>query len=122
MYQLKMSEPCPGTCGINAECQVSNHNYIYTCHEGYTGDPFVQCSLTPGSITPQNHPTPASLHSVDPMPSVQFFNPAQCANVCLVILENLLPADQSALSTVNVPPHWRVSTYAVLSPVLGCVA
>ena len=48
----KCKDPCPGTCGINAECQVSNHNAICKCHEGYTGDPFAQCSLIPGVINP----------------------------------------------------------------------
>ena len=45
-------DPCPGTCGINAACTVENHNPVCRCHEGYHGDPFVQCSLDPGFITP----------------------------------------------------------------------
>lgn len=36
-------DPCPGTCGINARCQVVNHNPICSCNNGYTGDPFVRC-------------------------------------------------------------------------------
>ena len=40
-------DPCPGTCGINAQCAVQNHNPICTCPSGFTGDPFVRCILTP---------------------------------------------------------------------------
>lgn len=36
-------DPCPGTCGQNARCQVLNHNPICSCSPGFTGDPFVQC-------------------------------------------------------------------------------
>lgn len=39
----KCIDPCPGTCGINARCQVVNHNPICTCQSGFTGDPFIRC-------------------------------------------------------------------------------
>lgn len=39
----RCTDPCPGTCGINARCQVVNHNAICRCTPGYTGDPFVRC-------------------------------------------------------------------------------
>lgn len=39
----KCMDPCPGTCGLNAQCQVVNHNPICTCFETYVGDPFVRC-------------------------------------------------------------------------------
>lgn len=39
----KCVDPCPGTCGLNARCQVVNHNPICSCSAGYTGDPFVRC-------------------------------------------------------------------------------
>jgi len=41
----KCSDPCPGTCGSNARCQVVNHNPICSCSSGYTGDPFVKCTI-----------------------------------------------------------------------------
>lgn len=41
----KCVDPCPGTCGSNARCQVLNHNPICSCSPRYTGDPFVQCFL-----------------------------------------------------------------------------
>lgn len=41
----KCKDPCPGTCGQNADCQVVNHLPSCTCRSGYTGDPFKYCSL-----------------------------------------------------------------------------
>ena len=39
----KCVDPCPGTCGISARCQVVNHNPICSCNPGFTGDPFTRC-------------------------------------------------------------------------------
>lgn len=39
----KCKDPCPGTCGLNARCNVVNHNPICSCAPGLTGDPFVRC-------------------------------------------------------------------------------
>lgn len=39
----KCVDPCPGTCGQNAQCDVSNHIPICSCPKGYTGDPFINC-------------------------------------------------------------------------------
>lgn len=39
----KCLDPCPGTCGISARCQVVNHNPICSCLNGFTGDPFIRC-------------------------------------------------------------------------------
>jgi len=47
----KCQDPCPGTCGQNADCYVVNHLPQCTCRPGYTGDPFRYCNIIP--------PTPA---------------------------------------------------------------
>lgn len=39
----KCVDPCPGSCGYNAECQVINHVPICHCLNGFTGDPFTGC-------------------------------------------------------------------------------
>lgn len=44
----KCIDPCPGTCGLNALCQVVNHNPICTCPERYSGDPFIRCQVLVG--------------------------------------------------------------------------
>lgn len=36
-------DPCKGNCGINAHCQVINHNPICSCPAALTGDPFNKC-------------------------------------------------------------------------------
>lgn len=43
----KCRDPCPGTCGSNAQCQVVSHQATCTCFPGYTGDPFRYCSPNP---------------------------------------------------------------------------
>ena len=43
----KCIDPCKGTCGLTAKCQVVNHSPICSCPPSYTGDPFVQCQPTP---------------------------------------------------------------------------
>lgn len=46
----KCQDPCPGSCGFNAECRVQNHIPICTCQSGFTGDPFTQCSRIIGKL------------------------------------------------------------------------
>lgn len=41
----KCKDPCPGTCGANADCQVVNHLPTCTCRPSYSGDPFSFCHL-----------------------------------------------------------------------------
>lgn len=43
--QNKCVDPCPGVCGINAECFVNNHIPICSCVSGYTGNPSTRCNL-----------------------------------------------------------------------------
>lgn len=39
----KCRNPCPGTCGVGARCEVVNHNPICSCPPRFTGDPFIRC-------------------------------------------------------------------------------
>lgn len=41
----KCQDPCPGTCGQNANCQVIKHLPSCVCYAGYIGDPFKYCSI-----------------------------------------------------------------------------
>lgn len=41
--RMKCLDPCPGTCGSNSLCHVSNHMPICTCQQGYTGNPYNYC-------------------------------------------------------------------------------
>lgn len=51
----KCIDPCPGTCGLNAQCQVVNHNPICSCPPGQTGDPFTRCTPISNFIFIQCH-------------------------------------------------------------------
>lgn len=39
----KCRNPCIGTCGVGAKCQVINHKPICSCPPSMTGDPFIRC-------------------------------------------------------------------------------
>lgn len=39
----KCEDPCPGSCGIDANCHVLNHVAVCICNDGFTGDPFSRC-------------------------------------------------------------------------------
>ena len=39
----KCVDPCPGTCGVNAECKVIDHSPVCSCRIKYSGDPFTKC-------------------------------------------------------------------------------
>ena len=51
----KCQDPCPGTCGQNADCQVVNHLPSCTCRPGYTGDPFRFCNILPPERKMKNY-------------------------------------------------------------------
>ena len=40
-------DPCPGTCGADAECSVKNHAPLCRCQPGYEGNPAIGCRLKP---------------------------------------------------------------------------
>lgn len=44
----KCKDPCTGSCGINARCNVVNHRPICSCLSGFEGDPFTGCNTVPG--------------------------------------------------------------------------
>lgn len=42
---MKCQNPCLGSCGLSAVCDVVNHIPMCSCPVGYEGDPFVSCSV-----------------------------------------------------------------------------
>lgn len=44
---MKCRDPCPGSCGQNADCTVFNHLPSCACSPGFTGDPFTSCAILP---------------------------------------------------------------------------
>lgn len=43
----KCQDPCPGSCGIDAYCNVISHTPNCICREGFIGDPFTSCYTKP---------------------------------------------------------------------------
>lgn len=41
----KCVDPCVGSCGYNAVCNVVNHIPNCLCHPGYSGDPYSGCNI-----------------------------------------------------------------------------
>lgn len=39
----KCKDPCPGTCGQTAICEVYNHIPMCRCPEGMSGNAFIEC-------------------------------------------------------------------------------
>lgn len=65
----KCVDPCPGTCGVEAECSVTNHIPICTCPPGTTGDAFRQCIRTPERVDQVEtrdpcYPSPCGLNTL----------------------------------------------------------
>lgn len=54
----KCIDPCPGSCGLNADCRVVSHTPNCVCPVGFNGDPFTSCDLTPIQSLPVERPTP----------------------------------------------------------------
>uniref|UniRef100_A0A8D8QWV8 EGF-like domain-containing protein n=1 Tax=Cacopsylla melanoneura TaxID=428564 RepID=A0A8D8QWV8_9HEMI len=49
----KCQDPCPGSCGQNANCRVINHSPVCSCKPGFTGEPRIRCSRIPPPPPPQ---------------------------------------------------------------------
>lgn len=48
-FNKKCVDPCPGTCGLNAECRVNNHSPSCYCLPGFIGNPVSSCYEKPPS-------------------------------------------------------------------------
>lgn len=48
---FKCQDPCPGTCGRDAQCKIVNHNPICICPAGWIGDPLTGCRIIPSKKT-----------------------------------------------------------------------
>lgn len=88
----KCVDPCPGSCGVNANCRVVNHRPSCNCLEKYVGNPLVRCNLA---------------IERDPTPPFNPCNPSPCGDnaECKII------GDYHACSCLpsmrGVPPNCR---------------
>lgn len=59
----KCKDPCPGACGLNAECHVHNHSPLCACKSGYTGEAFASCQPIPRKQRQTNFLTIALIYA-----------------------------------------------------------
>lgn len=59
-------DPCPGSCGINAECRVEKHHPVCSCKAGLTGNPITRCFPIPEILPPHDPcmPNPCGLNTI----------------------------------------------------------
>uniref|UniRef100_A0AAR5QG30 EGF-like domain-containing protein n=2 Tax=Dendroctonus ponderosae TaxID=77166 RepID=A0AAR5QG30_DENPD len=92
-HRFKCANPCVGTCGVGARCEVINHNPICSCPTGLTGDPFARCYEQP----PEPSPRPAANPCV---PSPCGLN-SECRDI------GGQPSCSCRASYMGVPPNCR---------------
>lgn len=97
----KCMNPCLGTCGQNAQCDVTNHIPICSCPPGFTGDPFTNCRIFDEPVEPLKKPcdpSPCGANSqckeinqnaVCSCLQGYIGNPPQCRPECVVSIECL---------------------------------
>lgn len=92
----KCINPCPNTCGQNAQCEVINHIPICSCATGYTGDPFTNCRIAeivpdinrdvcnPSPCGPNSRCRDVNAHAVCSCLQGYIGTPPQCRPECVV--------------------------------------
>lgn len=70
---MKCRDPCPGSCGLNAECRVSNHIPNCICKSGYIGDPFTACYHQPRKYRSTFPPNRIRVRIACSIPSIYLF-------------------------------------------------
>ena len=43
----RCADPCLGSCGVNADCEVIHHSPVCSCPMGLFGNPYQSCAPTP---------------------------------------------------------------------------
>lgn len=91
---LKCVDPCPGTCGIGARCEVLYHKPICSCHTGETGDPFISCH-----IIPMDHPPGGTQENP--------CSPSPCGPNSICQIKQGRPVCSCAANYISSPPYCR---------------
>lgn len=117
----KCRDPCPGSCGINAVCNVLYHNPVCTCRDRMTGDPFASCyPMRKDSLNPLwsilKHLDRQSIQSNDgflnpeatrPPPSVNPCQPSPCGPNAQCQVVNDQPSCSCQRDFIGSPPNCR---------------
>lgn len=93
---LKCADPCPGTCGIGANCEVFSHNPICSCPISHTGDPFIACTFKDEENERNNVPEP-----INPC------HPSPCGQNSICQIKQNRPVCSCVENFVGKPPYCR---------------
>ncbi|KAL1451865.1 hypothetical protein WDU94_006201 [Cyamophila willieti] len=93
----KCVDPCPGSCGQNANCRVINHSPVCSCKPGFTGEPRIRCSRIPPRPPPQED-VPEPVNPCYPSPCGPY---SQCRDI------GGSPSCSCLPSYIGVPPNCR---------------
>ncbi|XP_026684041.1 LOW QUALITY PROTEIN: neurogenic locus notch homolog protein 1-like, partial [Diaphorina citri] len=96
-FNQKCTDPCPGTCGQNANCRVTNHNPHCSCKPGFTGDPVVYCNRIPPRPPPQED-VPEPVNPCYPSPCGPY---SQCRDI------NGSPSCSCLPNYIGAPPNCK---------------
>lgn len=104
----KCVDPCPGSCGINAKCQVINHNPICSCSERFSGDPFIRCLPIRKQYNSFNYiaPTVSILADVPTIP-INPCDPSPCGPSSLCKVTGDSPSCSCLPEFIGAPPNCR---------------
>lgn len=115
----KCINPCLGSCGLNAECTVINHNPICSCRQGFTGNPFQACLIPPRKPFPDYY---KFLQNFKIMLIISFFLPA-ISDITVRPTDPCIPSPcgpQSQCQVKNGLPSCANIPQSIGSP--GCVS
>lgn len=83
--QMKCRDPCPGACGISAECFVQDHRPFCQCLSGLVGDPLTRCYpevVNPPITQPVERPKPECVINADCPSNKVCSSASKCRDPC----------------------------------------
>lgn len=80
----KCRDPCLGTCGLDARCQVVNHSPICSCKNGFTGDPFIRCIFREEESKIENNNSSGSITAISYLQGIQLLKRIHVVHLLVV--------------------------------------
>lgn len=109
-FNMKCKDPCPGSCGVNAECSVINHNPQCYCRNEYTGNALTFCrKVEPSKIflnPHESHYPNLSFTSVEE-PRRNPCTPSPCGPYSICRVQNDRPVCSCDVGYIGGPPACR---------------
>lgn len=107
----KCRDPCPGTCGENAQCHTISHRPHCSCLPGYTGNAFSRCYVQQCkiniTIAKNILNTCLFVYSVPPEPVKNPCIPSPCGPNSQCQVNGNSPSCSCLLNYIGSPPNCR---------------